>query len=89
MTEDEVQAEVRSVFSRAMSGRSDFPFSYLQPTGAGTRSLSIPSVSSSFSWSAQQVVKLAVGKQTIYIIAEDALQLPTEVGNCSFLAISL
>lgn len=44
MTEDKVQAEVRPVFSKAMSGRSDFPFSYLQPTGAGMRSLSVFSV---------------------------------------------
>ena len=67
-----------------MCGRSDFPFSYLQPTGAGTQSLSVPSVSSSFSWSAQQVVKLAVSKQTIYILAEDALSLSKEVGAVLF-----
>ena len=79
MTADEVQAEVRSVFTKAMCGRSDFPFCYLQPNGAGTRSLSIPSVSASFSWSAQQVVKLAVGKHTIYIRADDTLQQLTEV----------
>ena len=79
MTEDEVRAEVRSVFTKAMRGRSDFPFCYLQPTGADTRRLSVPSVSASFSWSAQQVVKLAVGKHTIYILAEDTLEHSTEV----------
>ena len=62
-----------------MCGRSDFPFCYLQPNGAGTRSLSIPSVSASFSWSAQQVVKLDVGKHTIYIGAEDTVEQLSEV----------
>lgn len=63
-----------------MQGKNDFVFEYLQPTGAGNRSLSVPSVSASSSWSAQQVVKLAVNKQTIYILAEDDLELPNEVG---------
>ena len=88
MTEDEVWAEVRSVFCKPMRGRSDFVFHYLQPTGAGSRSLSIPSVSASFSWSAQQVVKLAVSKQTIYILAEDDLAIPNEVSILNFLAIN-
>ena len=81
MTEDEVRAEVRSVFSKPMRRRSDFVFHYLQPTGSGSRSLSIPSVSSSFVWSAQQVVKLAVNKQTIYLLAEDDLDTSNEVGK--------
>jgi len=80
MSEEEVKAEIRSVFCKPMQGKNDFIFLYLQPTGAGSRSLSVPSVSVSFSWSAQQVVKLAVNKQTIYILAEDDLQLPNEVG---------
>ena len=81
MTEDEVRAEVRSVFSKPMRVGSAFAFHYLQPTGSGSRSLSIPSVSSSFVWSAQQVVKLAVNKQTIYRLAEDDLDIPNQVGK--------
>ena len=66
MTVKEVEDEVRSVFHKAMSGRSDFPFTFLQPAGAGSRTLTIPSVSSSFSWTAQQVAKLGPNKQSIY-----------------------
>jgi hypothetical protein len=47
MSLEEVAAEVRSVFKEPMDSRNDFPFSYLQPTGSGSRTLSIPSVSSS------------------------------------------
>lgn len=49
---------MRSVFRGSMDGRSDFPFSFLQPTGAGTRTLMLPSISFSFRWTAQQVTKL-------------------------------
>ena len=87
MTEDEVWAEVRSVFCKPMRGRSDFVFHNLQPTGAGSRSLSIPSVSASFSWSAQ-VVKLAVSKKKMYMLAEDDLALPNDVSILNFMAIS-
>ena len=38
MTVDEVE-EVRSVFDGPMSGRRDFPFMFLQPSGAGSRSV--------------------------------------------------
>ncbi len=73
MTVEEVEKEVRSVFSQPMGGRSDFPFSFLQPTGLGSRTLT---ASSSFSWTAQQVAKLAGYKQVIYILAHDELTLP-------------
>ena len=75
MTEEEVEEEVRSVFRGPMDGRSDFPFSFLQPTGAGTKTLMLPSISSSFRWTAQQVAKLGGYKQAIYIIAKDNLAL--------------
>lgn len=63
-----------------MQGKNDFVFQYLQPAGTGSQSLSVPSVSASFSWSAQWVVKLALNKQTIYILEENDLELPYEVG---------
>ena len=62
-----------------MGGRKDFQFIYLQPTGAGSRTLTVPTVSSSFSWTAQQVVKLAANKQTVYILANDELDCKVEV----------
>lgn len=88
MSVEEVASEVRSVFKEPMNSRSDFPFSYLQPTGSGTRTLSIPSCSSSFSWTAKQVARLGNNTGTIYILAEDDLTLDdedevsTEVINC-------
>lgn len=64
-----------------MGGNYDFPFHFLQPTGAGSRSLSVPAMSTSFRWSAQQVAKLGANKQTIYILAMDKLELECKVSN--------
>lgn len=44
----------------------------------GTRTLTIPSVSDSFSWTAQQVAKLCNNKQAIYILALDELSCSLE-----------
>lgn len=73
MSVEEVESEVRSVFSRPMGGRSDFPFVYLQSTGSGTRTLTVPSVSPSFRWTAQQVAKLGSSTQAVYIMAKELL----------------
>ena len=48
MNEQEVMSEIRSVFQGPMNSDPAFPFSVLQCAGAGSRSLTIPSVSSSF-----------------------------------------
>ena len=83
MTVDDVGMEIRSVFNRAMGGNHSFPFTYLQATGGGSRSLSIPSVSASFQWTAHQVAKLGNQRNTIYIIADEDLTLPDdEVQYC-------
>ena len=37
MTVDEVEEEIRSVFDGPMNGRRDFPFMFLQPSGAGVQ----------------------------------------------------
>lgn len=78
MTEQEMEQEVCSVFKSPMGEREDFPFMFLQPTGLGSRSLTVPSVSSSFSWTAQQVAKLGGNKCAIYILAKDNLVYPTD-----------
>ena len=78
MTVDEVRMEIRSVFERAMGDNPSFPFTYLQATGGGSRSLSIPSVSVSFQWTAHQVAKLGNQRNTIYILAGEELNLPDE-----------
>ena len=79
MSVQDVQDEVRSTFSKAMGDRKDFPFIFLEPTGAGCRSLTTPSTSLSFSWTAQQVAKLGSNKQSIYILAMDKLSQELEV----------
>lgn len=65
-------AEVRSVFSSAMEHDEDFPFEFLQSAGGGTKSLIVPSRSSSFCWTAKQVVSSA-GRGCIYILALEEL----------------
>ena len=72
MTEQEVMTEIRSVFRGPMGDDPDFFFSILQSAGAGSRRLTIPSVSTSFQWNAKQVVQ-AAGQGFIYILAHDAL----------------
>ena len=83
MEVEEVAMEVRSVFKEPMGNKSDFPFSYLQPTGSGSRTLSIPSTSSSFSWTAKQVARLGNNTGTIYILANHDLILNEEDEVCS------
>ena len=76
MTAEEVSAEVRSVFKEPMGNNPDFPFLYLQPTGGGSKSLTVPSQSSSFTWTAQQVARLGGQSGTIYILAQSTLNIP-------------
>ncbi len=75
MTVDEVMNEFRSAFVVPMKKNPSFRFSYLQSTGGGSRSLAVPNVSSSFTWSVQQVAKLGSNRGTIYILALDDLDL--------------
>ena len=72
MNEQEVMAEIRSVFRGPMRDNPVFSFSILQSAGAGSRHLTIPSVSTSFQWTAKQVVQ-AAGQGFIYILAHDTL----------------
>lgn len=74
MSVEEVNIEICSVFGKAMGDRKDFPFVFLQPTGTGSKTLTVPSVSSSFCWTASQVAKLGQNKQSIYIMAKDKLE---------------
>ena len=75
MTEEQVENEIRSVFKEPMANDPKFPFCFLQSTGGGSKLLSIPSVSSSFRWNAQQVARLATQRGAIYILAEAELKL--------------
>ena len=75
MTVDEVMNEFRSAFQVPMCKYPNFRFTYLQSTGGGTRSLTLPNLSLSFTWSASQVAKLGSNRGTIYILALDKLEL--------------
>ena len=75
MSEEDVKCEIRSVFGKQMKYDPNFPFTYLQSTGGGTKTLTTPPVSVHFQWTAQQVVRLA-GQGSLYILAEEDLELP-------------
>lgn len=75
MSVDDVENEIRSVFRIPMNNDKKFPFTYLQPTGEGNYSLTVPSVSASYQWTAQQVAKLANSRGCVYIMALDDLDI--------------
>ncbi len=81
MLPEEVEDEIRSVFSKLMSKHEKFPFICLQATGCGNRSLTIPATSSNFDWTAQQVAKLGCNKGTVYIMAQEELDAHVSI-NC-------
>ena len=71
MLEQGIFEEARSAFGEAMGHNPNFPFTFLQPSGSGTKSLAVPSLSLSFRWTPQEVCKLE--KVCIYILAGDKL----------------
>ena len=88
MSENEIFAEIRSVFSIVMGNDEDFPFEILQSAGGGTKSLVIPGRSTSFVWTGKQVIATA-GRGSIYIRANKELCCTKEeevfnnfVGRC-------
>lgn len=76
-----VEDEICSVFSKPMGGRMDFPFIYLQATGAGSRTLTAPN--SSFSITIVQVDCSTGSDQAVYIIAKDKLIDMYELSVCN------
>ena len=66
MSEDEIMDEIRSVFRRPFSDQK-FSFSILQPGGGKFKSLVIPSLSSSYVWTASAVA--GNSKSPIYMLA--------------------
>ena len=72
MSEKEIFAEIRSVFSVAMGNDENFPFEILQSAGGGSKSLVIPCRSTSFVWTGKQVIA-AAGRGHIYIVAKEEL----------------
>lgn len=80
MTDKELRIEICKVFTKPMGLTSLafdkgelFPFVYLQRTGAGSRTLCVPSVTESFQWNGKQVATLAKSGGVIYILAQESL----------------
>ncbi len=74
MNEDEILREICSVFSLAMGNESLFNFKILQPAGGTSKCLTVPSVSSSYRWTASAVCGKN-SKVPIYILAVDDLKV--------------
>ncbi len=78
MEEDDVREEVCEIFAQIMGftqadiqNRRYFQYAYLQRAGAGSRTLCIPSVKSSFKWNGRQVSTLAKSGCIIYLLAQE------------------
>ena len=69
MTAEDVVSEIHSVFQGAVK-KSSFPFTFLQPTGCGSRSLTVPSVS--FCVDSKSCKAWC---QTLYIMLEEELDI--------------
>lgn len=78
MSEEEVTAEICTVFKDQMNNNAQFPFSYLQSTGGGSKSLTIPSQSASFKWTPEQVARLSGQSGIIYILAQAELNIKVD-----------
>lgn len=74
MSEDEIYDEIRSVFDGPMRGNRNFKFNILQGTGGSTKTLVVPSLSSSYKWTASAVAPKNV-KTPIYILAREPLKV--------------
>ena len=76
MDEDKIQSEICSVFHTAMRDPI-FPFTVLQAAGGTSKSLTIPSLSTSYRWTASAVAGKNA-KVPIYILAEVDLEVSPE-----------
>lgn len=86
MTDQEVRQEICKVFASPMGltktaiEQGDlFPFTYLQRTGPGSRTLCVPSVI--FQWDGKKVSTLAKSGGIIYILADSHLPEIDEVNS--------
>lgn len=74
MNEEAIMREIQSVFNNAMQNNEEFTFQILQPAGGVCKSLIIPSLSHSFSWTASAVAGRNA-KNPICILALDELKV--------------
>ena len=75
---ERMQQEILAVFSKPLGLSEEdlaagkvFNFDYLQRTGAGSRTLCVPSVTNAFQWNGRQVATLAKSGGVIYILAHE------------------
>lgn len=80
MSAADVSKEICEVFAKPMGYTKEdiiegrlFSFSYLQTTGAGSKSLCIPSVKDGFEWNGKNVASLAKSGSIIYLLAGEEL----------------
>jgi len=57
MTEEEIMREIHSVFRKPMGFNPNFCFKVLQPAGGSSKTLTVPSVSPSYKWTASTVAE--------------------------------
>ena len=74
MTQEHIFSEIHSAFAKPMRNSLNFRFVMLQPTGGTSMKLTIPSLSSSFEWTASSDAGKHA-KTPVYIMAEDALEV--------------
>ncbi len=55
MSESAIMSEIRSMFHVPMEEKNDFVFKILQASGGNSKTLSLPSLSASFKWTAGAV----------------------------------
>ena len=82
--EDDVFNEIRSVFSEPMGDDAAFTFDILQLTGAGTKSLVVPALSSLFKWTPKEVAGRA--DSTVYILCK---KLKNEVSYALYQSVNV
>ena len=76
MSDEDVRHEIRFIFKQ---NDPNFPFVYLQGVGGGAACLTVPSQSSSFKWTPQQVAQIFSQSGIIYILAQADLYHVDEV----------
>jgi hypothetical protein len=55
-----------------MNEDNTFPFTILHPIGGGSRSLTVPQTSISFSWTGREIAKVT-WKGSLYILTQEVL----------------
>ena len=86
MTQEEIFSEIRSCFKEPFDGDTEFPFKILQSAGAGSKSLILPSLSSSYEWKAKEVASSG-GTRAVYIWAQKELNAVKCQVRCSLMPV--